>query len=684
MSLDPFRALVGRLSRGSLLTDPAELAACAYDAAVRSEIPRAVVLARTAADVVETVRFCAREGIPFTPRGAGTNLCGGAVASPGGILLSTARLDRILEIDTGRGFALVEPGVVNLALQKRLEPLGFFYAPDPASHKVCTIGGNIAENAGGPRCLKYGVTVNHLLALEAVMTDGSLERFALDDPGPDLVSLLAGSEGTLAVVTKAWLRILPAPEAVETLLAGFDTLEAAMECVGAVISSGVIPRSLEALDRSTVESVDQYAPSGYPKTEAVLLVELDGRVDAVRLEADRVEEVFTRSGARDCRRAAEAADRERLWEGRRGAYPATTRLAPNVLVEDGVVPRDRLPEAVRRVREIAARHRVRASLVFHAGDGNLHPNISYDERDAEETGRVRAAGMEMLRVCVELGGTVSGEHGIGLEKRSALAWMFPPEALALFSRLKDGFDPGGLANPGKALPESIPPSAAAAEPAAGVLVRPPGPRLGEAAAFVVERIRQCSAESKGMLVSGSFSRLPVAIPGRESLSPVVTAGMKSILELDRRNCVVRVEAGIALQALRLELGAQGWGLRLPESGGTLGGLLASKAWPGARDELIGVRLALADAEVLDLGGKIVKNVAGYDLPRLLLGSWGTLGVILDATFRAYPSPIPAAAPASPARAFSAGPWQRRVKAAFDPRNLLNPWLHGGGVARPVC
>ncbi|MBI5624335.1 MAG: FAD-binding protein [Elusimicrobia bacterium] len=662
--------LAGRLSPGALLDDPAELAACGYDAAVRLAPPRAVVLAACASDVVETVRWCGREGVPFTARGAGTNLCGGAAAPAGGILLSTARLDRILEIDTGRGFALVEPGVVNLALQRRLEPLGFFYAPDPASHRVCTIGGNIGENAGGPRCLKYGVTVNHVLGLEVVMPDGSLERFSLDDPGPEVVCLLTGSEGTLGVVTKAWLRILPAPEAVETFLAGFDSLSAAMECVGAVISSGVIPRSLESLDRSTVESVDQYRLSGYPKTEAVLLVELDGPRQDVAREAAKVAEVCARFGARECRRATEAADRERLWEGRRGAYPATTRLAPNVLVEDGVVPRDRLPEAVRRVREIADRHRVRTSLVFHAGDGNLHPNISYDERDAEEVGRVRVAGMEMLRACVELGGTVSGEHGIGLEKRSALAWMFDPGALELFSRIKEAFDPAGLANPGKVLPERPFP--------AGARVRPLPPPLSDAARHVVERVRQCASERRGMLVSGSGSRLPAAVPGKEGLTPVVTAGMRSILDLDRSNCVATVEAGISLASLRLELGTRRWGLRLPDAAGTLGGLLASGAWPGARDELLGMRIALVDGTVLDFGGKVVKNVAGYDIPKLLLGSWGSLAVILDATFRAYPEPVPAVRPLRPqAAAFSPGPWQRRVKAAFDPSNLLNPWLHGG-------
>ncbi|MBI4677738.1 MAG: FAD-binding protein [Elusimicrobia bacterium] len=710
----PFSSLRSRLSPGALVTDQADLSSYSYDAALRGPAPAAVVLARRACDVLETVRFCSREGVPFTARGAGTNLAGGAVPSPGGILLSVARLDRILEIDTLRGYALVEPGVVNLDLQKRLEPLGFFYAPDPASHKVCTIGGNIAENAGGPRCLKYGVTTNHVLALEAVMPDGSLERFSLEDPGPEVVSLLAGSEGTLGVVTKAWLKILPAPEAAHTFLAGFDSLEAAMECVGTVIAAGVVPRSLESLDRATVESVEQYLRSGYPKTEAVLLIELDGTRGEVAFEAARVSEICLRSGAKETRCASEPAERERLWEGRRGAYPATARLAPNVLVEDGVVPRDRLAEAVRRIRAIAERRRVRTSLVFHAGDGNLHPNISYDERDQEEASRAREAGLEMLRACLELGGTISGEHGIGLEKREAMAWMFEPGALALFGRLKEAFDPRGVANPGKILPSPCPsrpanaspdggrdarPPASTAPPAAAAFARP-GPRpLGEAARHLVERVRQCAVEGRGMLVSGSGSRLPRApsgkgerppfgdggswppeVPGREGLCPIVTAGMRTVLDLDRKNCTATVEAGISIQTLHLELGAQGRHLRLPKAGGTLGGLLASKAWVASRDDILGMRVALADGAVLDFGGKVVKNVAGYDVPRLLLGSWGALAVILDVTFKVYAASLKGLPVGPLPKPFGAGPWQRRVKAAFDPRNLLNPWLHPGAPA----
>ncbi|MBI5209314.1 MAG: FAD-binding protein [Elusimicrobia bacterium] len=668
-------SLEPRLSPGALfLRDAAELAAYAYDAAVRGEPPAAVVLARSAADVVETVRFCAREGLPFTARGAGTNLCGGTVPAPGGLLLSTAKLDRILEIDTGRAFALVEPGVVNQSLQKRLEPLGCFYAPDPASQRVCTIGGNIGENAGGPRCLKYGVTVNHLLALEAVMADGSLERFAASDGGPDIVSLLAGSEGTLGVVTKAWLKILPLPEAVQTFLAGFDTLEAAMECVAQVIAAGVVPRALESLDKATVDSVEQYTRSGYPRTSAVLLIELDGPREDVGREAAVIEDVCGRMGAKEFRRASSASERDRLWEGRRGAYPATTRLAPNVLVEDGVVPRDKLPEAVRRLRAIGSRHRVRCSLVFHAGDGNLHPNISYDERDASETARVREAGMEMLRACVELGGTISGEHGIGLEKRAAMGWMFEPAALELFRRLKEAFDPAGLANPGKIL---LPPgSESAVPPGMSPILAPPRRELSQAARHVVERLRQSAAEGRGMLVSGSGSRLPRDIPGREGLTPIVTAGMKAVLDLDRGNCTVTVEAGASIHALHLELASQGRHLRFPKTGGTLGGALASKAWLGARDDLLGMRLALADGTVIALGGKVVKNVAGYDVGRLLLGSWGTLAVILDATFKVYALPCRGLPPEAVPVPLAAGPWQRRVKDAFDPRNLLNPWLHG--------
>ena len=648
------------VSAGALLTSAADLAVYSYDGALDRARPDAVLLARSSEDVRAAVAWCAREKVPFTARGAGTNLSGGCIPLRGGLVISLARMNRILSIDAAAGVACVEPGVVNLELQKEAEKLGLFYAPDPASFRVSTLGGNAAENAGGPRCLKYGVTTNHVLAVEAVMPDGTFARFSQDDAGPELASLLVGAEGTLGVLTRLWVKLTPLPEEARTILAGFPSIDAAIECVSAIIAAGVLPRCLEAMDRPTVESVEALRPLGYPKDPAVLLIELDGPREAVAREAETVSALCLEHRAASVRAAADPAERDRLWEGRRGAYAALARLAPNVLVEDGVVPRDKLPECVRRLQEIAARHSVKAYLLFHAGDGNIHPNIVFDERDAELTARVKAAGHEMLQACVELGGSLSGEHGIGLDKRDAMAWLFTPETLALFHRVKDAFDPGGLANPDKLFPI---PGAPRSGPG---FLRPAATPLSEHALHLAEKVREAAPDAR-FRVRGASTRHGAETPA--GAVELLTTGMNRIVDWDRRNFTVTVEAGISLHGLHHELEAQGFHLRLPKAGGTLGGLLATRPWPGIREDLLGMRLLLSNGDVVELGGKVVKNVAGYDLPRLVLGSWGAFGVILEATFklRARPSSVPAGAAASQP-AF--GPWALKAKSAFDPAGRL--------------
>lgn len=646
---------------GSLLTSAADLATYSYDGALDRARPDGVLIARSADDVRRAVAWCAQNRVPFVARGAGTNLSGGCIPLRGGLVISLARLDRILSIDAEKRVACVEPGVVNLRLQEAAAPLGLFYAPDPASFRVSTIGGNAAENAGGPRCLKYGVTTNHVLAVEAVMPDGSLARFSREDSGPEMTSLLVGAEGTLGVFTRLWVRLTPLPAETRTLLAGFPSIDAAVACVSATIASGIVPRCLEAMDRATVESVEVGRPLGYPKDPAVLLIELDGAEAEVARDAAEVERICRESGASSVRAAADAAERDRLWEGRRGAYSALARLAPNVLVEDGVVPRDKLPDCVRRLQEIAAKHSVKAYLLFHAGDGNIHPNIVFDERDAELTKRVKAAGHEMLQACVELGGSLSGEHGIGVDKRDAMAWLFTPETLALFRRVKEALDPDLLANPDKLFPAPGAPGAGSS------FIKRPAPEPSEYARHLIEKVRSAPREAK-FRVRGASTRLPD--PTREGDVELLTTGLGKIVELDRRNLTLVVEAGVSLHGLHGALEKEGFHLRLPKAGGTLGGLLAARPWPGAREDLLGLRLLLANGDVAELGGKVVKNVAGYDLPRAVLGSWGELGVILEATFKVHARPVEVPSSLPPVRPPEWGPWALRLKKAFDPEGRL--------------
>ncbi|HEX2485821.1 MAG TPA: FAD-linked oxidase C-terminal domain-containing protein [Myxococcota bacterium] len=452
--------LRARLGAQAVLTRPEDLLVYEADALTLSaRPPDAVVLPRDTADVVAVVKACRDAGVPFVPRGAGTGLSGGAVAACGGVVIECSRMDRILELDPVDRYAVAQPGVVNADLSRVAAPYNLFYAPDPSSQAACTIGGNVAENSGGPHTLKYGTTTNHVLGLELVLPDGEVvvlggpTGFA---PDLDLVGAVVGSEGTLGVVTRVWVRLVPMPEAVETLLAIFPDVVSSCRAVTAVIRAGLVPAALEIVDQRTVRAVEAsvYA-AGLPlDAGAVLLVELDGVREAVAGQVERVRELAAAAGATRVEVARDAAERARFWRARKGAFGAMGRLAPDLYVHDAVVPRVKLPEILERVCAVCDRYGLRLSNVFHAGDGNLHPNISFDRRNPGELQRVLAAGAEILRVCVEAGGVISGEHGIGLEKRDYMGLLFGPEDLSAMARLRDAFDPDRRSNPEKVLPST--------------------------------------------------------------------------------------------------------------------------------------------------------------------------------------------------------------------------------------
>jgi len=421
-------------------------------------LPRVAVLPGTRDEVVEVVRLLARHQIPFVPRGAGTGLSGGALADEAAVLLVLTRLNRILEIDVANRRAVVEPGVVNARLSAATVPHGLHYAPDPSSQSACTIGGNVAENAGGPHCLKYGVTANHVLELEVVLADGSITRLgsAAGEPwGPDLVGLFVGSEGNFGVATRITVRLTPVPRAIRTLLADFAAVRAAGEAVSAIIASGVVPAALEMMDQSCIRAVeDSVYAAGYPRdAAAVLLVELDGpSPTAVDEESQAVESLLRARGARSVRTATDAAERERLWQGRKKAFGAMGRLSRDLVVQDAVVPRSALPDVLDRIAGIARKHRLVVSNVFHAGDGNLHPNIAFDSRDADAVRRVEAGSEEIMAACIAAGGTITGEHGVGIDKLRYMPLIHDGDALAAMRALRRVFDPGERVNPGKVVP----------------------------------------------------------------------------------------------------------------------------------------------------------------------------------------------------------------------------------------
>jgi glycolate oxidase len=429
------------------------------DGSILQAMPEVVVLPADVAEVSAVVRAARSANVPIVPRGSGTGLAGGAVPAEGGIVLSLARLNRILEIDLKNRVAVMEPGVINIDVTKAVTKQGFFYAPDPSSQAACSIGGNVANNSGGPHTLAYGVTTNHVLGVEVVLGNGAavwLGGRVADSPGYDLCGLFVGSEGTMGIVTKAAVRLMRTREAVQTLLAVFDRMEPATQTVVDITAAGIIPAALEMMDQLTIEAVEKGKPVGYPRdAAAVLLIELEGVREHTERAARLAEEICSRNGARQVRRAQSEAERQLLWKGRKEAFGALGALAPNYYVQDGVVPRSRLPEIMREVAEIGSRYRLRIANVFHAGDGNLHPNILFDMRVPGELDRVIEAGAAIVKACVAAGGSITGEHGIGLEKKAYIGLMFSAEDLQAMARVRRAFDPEGRFNPAKIFPTPI-------------------------------------------------------------------------------------------------------------------------------------------------------------------------------------------------------------------------------------
>ena len=447
-------AIVGR---DGVLSEPDELLVYESDGlTLFRALADFVVFPRSAEHVSAIVTLAQREQIPFVARGAGTGLSGGCLPAEGGLVISLMRMNRVLEVDYENQIAVVEPGLVNLHLSWAVGPRGYYYAPDPSSQQACTIGGNIANNSGGPHTLKYGVTTNHVLGLEVVMPDGEIVWLGgktRDALGYDLVGVFVGSEGTFGIATKVVVRILKKPQAVKTVLAVFDDIDQASAAVSEIIARGLVPAAVEMIDQLTIQAVEDAFGCGYPRdAAAALLVELDGLRVGMETQAERIVQACRDAGAREVRTARDETERALLWKGRKSAFGAYGRVSPAYMVMDGVIPRTKLPYVLRRVNEIVAAHGLRVGNVFHAGDGNLHPNILYDPRRPGEEARVVEAGAEIMKLCADVGGSISGEHGIGLEKADFMPFIFSAADLALMQRLKNAFNPGGLCNPGKVFP----------------------------------------------------------------------------------------------------------------------------------------------------------------------------------------------------------------------------------------
>jgi glycolate oxidase subunit GlcD len=714
-----FEELADIVGDENVLCEPEELLVYECDGLPQHKHPpRAVIFPTSTEETAEIVKVLGREHVSFAPRGAGTGLSGGALAVNQGVVIELARMRKVLNVDTANRVARVQTGLVNAQLSRAVAPYGLYYVPDPSSQPSCTIGGNIAENAGGIHCLKYGTTTDHVLGARVVLSDGSVVDLGDGRPGYDLLGAFVGSEGTFGIATEATVRLLPVPQAIRTLLADFLNVDDASRAVSAIIAAGMLPAALEMMDNEIIRAVEASVfTAGLPvDAQAVLLVELDGLEAGIDEDAEKVESLLLDHGARSVRRAADENERKKLWAARKGAFGAVGRLSPDIMIQDAVVPRSRLPEVLADTYRISAQYHLKLANVFHAGDGNLHPLICFDLRQGDDLERVRQAGREIMETCVRAGGSITGEHGVGLDKSGYLPLIFSDDDMDAMLRVREAFDPSGLCNPGKIIPQprgcgegravatqllsesgAVGPLLAdqAARPSTRSSGRPPNVRLAErinevrvaneikgiVGALNIEKLCDRPAFAKSEFAAGNNRALVVTpattdelqevlnLAKRERLS-VVPAGnlslvdtgnrlapidlilstrrMKKLIHHEPADLVATAEAGITLNDFQKQLSERGQWLPVDptdDGSATLGGVVAAglsgpqtAGYGALRSFVIGLRAMLADGRAIKAGGRVVKNVAGYDLCKLFTGSFGTLGLITEITFKLRPLP----------------------------------------------
>ncbi len=645
LSAEQKQALTALLPSGQVITSPGPLVTYRWDAGLDHGHPAGVVLPDNAIELQRIVLWAKEQAMPLIGRGSGTGYTGGAVAIQGGVVVAFSRMQDILAVDPDSRQAAVQPGVINAHLQKHLAPLELTYPPDPASHTVCTLGGNIAENAGGPHCLKYGVTSNYVLGLEVVLADGSLLHLggnALDPPEYNFSSLLTGSEGTLALITQATLLLRRPPPAVKTLTASFDSVATAGKVVSAVIAAGILPATIEMMDGSMISIVEAFLQTEIaPGAGALLIFDVDGYPDSLDPQLDEITTILLPFEPLEIKIANTSAERDLLWRGRRSAAAAVARLAPNELVLDVCLPRSRLAEALTGINQITTNHGFGVGYLAHVGDGNLHPNVLCDLSRPGELQRVYQAGGEILKLCTQLGGSIAGEHGVGVEKREFLTCMYQPGEIASMLEIKQVFDPQGLLNPGKIFPEHSPEAPRDLEIQVDVPLATLTPDSAEQAA---EWMGALQREGGPVFISGSASKWMGQIPDGRLLS---TRLLTSILELSHQDFYVRVGTGLLLKDLQAELGELGFWVPLasPWPSATIGGILSARAnaplrtlYGGLSDVLLAVQVVLPDGRLLRFGKALVKDVAGYAMSKLFVGAYGTLGLVTEATLKVLPKP----------------------------------------------
>ncbi len=654
--------LSARLGSDRVVVDQAQLITYEVDGSFDRGHPDGVVFPRSVDEVVQVVRWAAEYRVPLIARGSGTGLAGGAVPELGGLVVQLGLMNRVQELDLIGRSAVVEGGVVNLIFDNQVRRHGLFFPPDPSSQRTSTIGGNIGTNAGGPHCFKYGVTSNYVTGVEAVLSDGRIIHTggrALDIPAYDLTALFVGSEGTLGIITRAELRVLRDPPAVRTMLAAFDSVEHAGEAVSAIIARGLVPATMEMMDSSIVRIVEEYAHPGLPlDAGAVLIIEVDGYLESVGPQIAEIEATLRECNVREMRVAQSAAERDRIWFARKSAAGAMARLAPAYYLVDGTVPRSKLAQTLATVNQIIEGDGFRTGHVFHAGDGNLHPLILIDDPSNRALiARILETGRKILAVCVAAGGSITGEHGVGIEKRAFMSLMYGPAELSLMWDVKDIFDPTGIMNPGKVLPpreEVIASSTKGQQMDSGPVIRPasraatsadaPHVAAPESPEEAAEMLHAFTDAGKSVRLQGGGTKSTLQPPADVMLSTECLSGIRVLAPED---LYVTVGAGMRLEELQAVLqNHRMWApLASPWAAATIGGIVATNAnaplrmrYGGIRDMLLAVTVALPDGRVVRIGRPVVKNVAGYDLHKVHVGAHGTLGLLCDVTLKLAPLP----------------------------------------------
>ena len=630
-----------------VLSGPAQVAPYESDALTAfRERPLAVVLAESQEEVIETVRLCHRENLPFVARGSGTSLSGGSLPIREGIIIGLNRLNRVLELDPAERCAVVEPGVINLDLSALGAPHGLYYAPDPSSQSICTIGGNVAFNSGGAHCLRHGMTSNHVLGLKAVLPDGAVVELgskSLEGVGPDLTGFFVGSEGLFGIALEITVRLIPKPESYKTILAAYSSLEAAGDAVAQVVATGLLPGAMEIMDHLAIEAAEAAVHAGYPQSAtALLIVELEGEAAEVEAEFQLLEPVIRDSGAFEIRVARDEGERLRIWKGRKSAFSAVGRLSPDYIVQDGVVPRKQLGSALAEIEMLGRKHGVRVANVFHAGDGNLHPLILFDGTEAGALEKAEELAGDILQMCIRRGGSITGEHGVGMEKREYLAHMFAPTDMEVMKRMRRSIDPLEIANRRKMFPD---------ENGHGRVSAPEITRSGNGAGTTLRpgsfrEVRQAVADHARIRPRGGGTKPALSRPPR-GVASLDLSGLSGIVEYEPEEYTFTALAGTPVAEVQKRLAREGQYLPfdpvLARAGATLGGTVAAGTggsgryrYGGIRDFLLGIRFVSGRAELVRGGSRVVKNAAGFDLPKLMVGSLGRLGVLVEMTFKVFP------------------------------------------------